>query len=120
MSDQAWPTELPPLPLSDSLHYEPETTVTGFEPEVGTAFTHERATAGGAKAQFSWILTPAQLRIFHEFYVYSLRRGSRPFRMHDPVMDEPATWKITLGTAPSYDPVTLGAYRLSLSLYRLP
>ncbi|MCI0558863.1 MAG: hypothetical protein MN733_10240 [Nitrososphaera sp.] len=116
---QAWPDELPQSPLLDGLMYEPESNVEGFTPRMGPDLVYSTATTSGARAQFSWIMTLAQLRLFDDWYRNALKRGANRFKMNDPIINEPGEWQIALGTVPNYLVVTAGAVRVSLSLYKV-
>lgn len=119
MTLQLWPAELPQCPPVDRRQYQPEDNIARFEPDIGPDLIYPRATAMGAIATFTFIVTRAQLQLFDYWYRNQLVGGARRFRLRDPVLDDPAAeWQMT--GPPTYTPLTSNMQELTVQLKRLP
>lgn len=119
MTTQTWPGELPQCPPVDRRQYQPEGNIVAFKPDVGPVLLYPRATAAGAQAQFTFVVTRAQLQIFDSWFRNELLGGANSFRLRDPVLnDAAAEWQME--GPPIYAPLTSNMHELTLQLYRLP
>lgn len=117
-----WPAGLRQFPRRDAFNGGPVDTRAAFQTEIGVPIHRARFTANPETYDATFPnLTQSDLVLFRAF-ITSLGRGVSPFAWRDPVIGDPARWKILGNGARLYDVVPHGADRhdLTLKLMRLP
>ncbi len=119
----AWPASLPQFPRREAFNGGPLDTRAAFNPEYGPPIFRARTTAAPETYDATFRnLKLTQLQTFDAFITTSLGGGIRSFSWRDPVMGDPALWKVLGNGGRLYDIVPRGAdlHDLTLKLMRLP
>lgn len=118
-----WPVSLPQSPRREGFNGGPLDTRVKFETEYGPPITRNRTTANPETYDATFRnLTLVQVAAFRTFYGTTLQGGVRNFAWRDPVVGDPALWKILGNGARAFDIVPRGAdlHDLTLKLMRMP
>lgn len=119
----AWPASLPQFPRREGFNGGPLDTRAVFTPEYGPPIMRARTTAAPETFDATFRnLRLTQVQTFDTFVTSALGGGVRSFSWRDPVMGDPALWKILGNGGRLYDIVPRGAdlHDLTLKLMRLP
>lgn len=118
-----WPASLPQFPQRQAFNGGPLDTRVSFATEYGPPILRARTTAIPRTFDATFRnLKLVQLQAFQAFIDTDLGGAVRSFSWRDPVMGDPALWKIMGNGGRLFDLMARGAdlHDLSLKLMRLP
>lgn len=119
----SWPASLPQFPKREAFNGGPLDTRAAFTPEYGPPILRARTTAIPRTFDATFRnLKLVQLQAFQTFVDTDLGGAVRSFSWRDPVMGDPALWKILGNGGRLFDVLPRGAdlHDLTLKLMRLP
>lgn len=118
-----WPASLPQFPKRQAYSGGPLDTRASFATEYGPPILRARTTANPETYDATFRnLRLTAVQVFRAFVATDLAGGIRSFAWRDPVMGDPALWKILGNGGRLFDLMARGAdlHDLTLKLMRLP
>lgn len=119
----SWPTAMPQFPKREAFNGGPLDTRASFSTEYGPPITRARTTAAPETFDATFRnLRLAAVQAFRAFISTDLAGGVKSFSWRDPVMGDPALWKILGNGGRLFDLLPRGAdlHDLTLKVMRLP
>jgi hypothetical protein len=118
-----WPASLPQFPKREAFNGGPLDTRANFAPEYGPPILRARTTAIPRTFDATFRnLKLVQVQAFQAFIDADLGGAVKSFSWRDPVMGDPALWKILGNSGRLFDLLPRGAdlHDLSMKMMRLP